>query len=61
MAARKSRVKRIPRPPREWARHVIEGVKMSGSASDPNAVMGDLWYHKLSARQRAAVKRRYGR
>ncbi len=56
---RKRKKAKIRRPPREWIRHCSAAVRESGSAENPNAVCGSLWYNKLSARQRAAIKRRY--
>lgn len=40
------------RPPRQWMRDCVRGVKESGSAANPGAVCGSLWYHKMSAAQR---------
>lgn len=48
------------RPPKKWMRDCVRGA--SESAVDPGAACGALWYHKMSASQRKAAKRRsYGR
>lgn len=33
------------RPPKKWFDDCVAGVKKSGSATDPNAVCGNLWYN----------------
>lgn len=46
------------RPPKKWMSDCVAGVKESGSAADPGAVCGSLWYHKLSNTQRRAALQR---
>jgi hypothetical protein len=36
------------RPPKKWFKRCTKGVEESGYATDPQAVCGDLWHHKLS-------------
>jgi hypothetical protein len=40
-------------PPKRWMRHCVAGA--SGSARDPGAACGALWYHKMSESQRRAA------
>lgn len=50
------------RPPKKWMRDCIRGVKESGTAKNPGAVCGALWYHKMSPSQRhEALRRRESR
>lgn len=54
--------RRSRRPPKRWMRRCVSGVRRSGSAADPGAVCGDMWFHKLTSRQKASAKRMsYGR
>jgi hypothetical protein len=48
------------RPPRLWMRDCVRGVRDSGSARDPGAVCGALWYRKMDAGQRRAALAREG-
>lgn len=45
------------RPPRGWFRRCVKGVEKSGEVSNPNAVCGSVWYHKLSAADRRRITR----
>ncbi len=49
------------RPPKLWMKHCVAGVKAGGSAADPGAVCGALWYKKMSPSQRRAALRREGK
>lgn len=50
----------MPRhPPKRWFGDCTKGVKRSGSAADPRAVCGDLWFHKLSESERRRVREMY--
>jgi len=42
------------RPPKEWMRECVGSVRASGTARDPGAVCGAIWYHKLTPAERAA-------
>jgi hypothetical protein len=46
------------RPPKQWFRDCVRGVKQSGSAADPQSVCGALWYKKMSKAQRRATLKR---
>lgn len=48
------------RPPKQWMRNCIAGVKDSGSAANPGAVCGSLWYQKMSSAQRRAALAKEG-
>lgn len=43
------------RPPKHWMRRCIKGVRSGKSATDPGAVCGSLWHHKLSDAQRREI------
>lgn len=46
------------RPPKNWMKRCVAGVKAGGSAADPGAVCGAQWYKKMSESQkRAALKK----
>jgi hypothetical protein len=61
-SGRKGRALDNPRrPPRLWMRDCVRGVRDSGSARDPGAVCGALWYRKMDAGQRRAALAREGK
>ena len=45
------------RPPKKWMRDCVDGVRRSGSAVNPGAVCGSLWYHKMSPAQKRKAMR----
>lgn len=45
------------RPPKKWFKSCVRGVEKSGVAYDPQAVCGDLWYHKMSVVQKKEAVR----
>ncbi len=47
------------RPPKQWMRDCVAGA--SGSATDPGAVCGALWYRKMSPAAKRAALAREGR
>ena len=50
--ARKSK-----KPPKKWMKKCIAGVKSKGSATNPQAVCGSLWYNKMSPKAKKKAKR----
>jgi len=58
-----TRTKRIGRPPRKWMKRCIAGVEKSGGSNPklggPGAICGSVWYHKLTPKKRAEVRREY--
>ena len=47
------------RPPKKWFRDCEKGVRESDSkTSDPKAVCGALWYHKMSKRSKKRATRK---
>ena len=47
------------RPPRGWMRDCVEGVEKRGSATNPGAVCGSLWYNKMSEEERQEATKRH--
>lgn len=47
------------RPPGRWIKRCIKHVEDSGSAVDPGAVCGALWYKKMSPESKRAAERKY--
>ena len=46
------------RPPRKWWDRMLKKVKAGGGADDPEAVVGDIWFNKLTpAERRTAVSK----
>lgn len=47
----------VKRPPKRWWKRCVQGVEKSGYAESPEAVCGDLWYHKMSILQKREAVR----
>lgn len=57
------RAGKIGRPPRKWMKRCVAGVEKSGGANPklggPGAICGSVWYHKLTPKKRAEIRREY--
>jgi len=46
------------RPPKSWWNSCVRGVRKGKSSYNPEAVCGDLWYHKKSQKERIKITRK---
>lgn len=45
-------------PPKQWWNKCIKSVNKSKKIYNPQAICGNIWYHKLSQKQKLAITKK---